>query len=154
MKPRYYHIRTLFASLWWLLAGVGARGTSCGKTLVRTEKARLTSPNYPLAYPPRIRCSYKVLPARPGVCAVLMSFEDLDIEGSPPNCERGDVFRVPSTGDSFCGVTPPDSLVLPLPQDGLGLEFSSDMERAGVGFALRLAQIPNSCPTDGEWHSF
>ncbi|KAM7305273.1 neuropilin-1-like [Ixodes scapularis] len=148
MGPCYRRSGALFAPLLWLLVGVGSRRRDCGDPVVRTAKARLTSPNYPLAYPAGVRCSYRVLPSWPGVCAVLLSFEDMDIEGTPPNCERGDVLRVPSTGDSFCGVTPPESLVLPLPQDGLTLEFSSDAERSGVGFALRLAQVPNSCPTD------
>lgn len=77
---------------------------NCGRTVVATPQGRIASPGYPLSYPPGSQCSYRIIPSGSRVCAALLRFEDLDLV-----CP-GDALTVPSTGDRFCGVNPPESL--------------------------------------------
>ncbi|KAH6948652.1 hypothetical protein HPB50_025647 [Hyalomma asiaticum] len=77
----------------------------CGKTLTRS--GRLTSPGYPMSYPPNVRCSYTLRPQGPGVCAIELKFDELDVDGHMPRCDAGDAVQLSSTGERFCGVEPP-----------------------------------------------
>ncbi|XP_077484976.1 procollagen C-endopeptidase enhancer 1-like [Amblyomma americanum] len=119
----------------------------CGKTLTRS--GRLTSPGYPMAYPPNVRCKYTLRPQGAGVCAVELKFEELDVDGHAPRCDAGDAVLLRSTGERFCGVEPPPPLVLPISAEGLQMEFYANGQTSGTGFALRLTQIENSCPKKG-----
>ncbi|KAH7983205.1 hypothetical protein HPB52_010169 [Rhipicephalus sanguineus] len=95
------------ASLLPLAVGLAllAFAESCGKTLTRS--GRLTSPGYPMSYPPNVRCSYTLRPQGPDVCAVELKFDDLDVDGHMPRCEAGDAVQLSSMGERFCGVEPP-----------------------------------------------
>lgn len=119
----------------------------CGKTLTRS--GRLTSPGYPMSYPPNVRCSYTLRPQGPGVCAVELKFEELDVDGHLPLCDAGDAVQLSSTGERFCGVEPPPPIVIPVSANGLRMEFYSNGQGSGTGFALQLTQIENSCPKKG-----
>ncbi|KAL3189700.1 hypothetical protein MRX96_021165 [Rhipicephalus microplus] len=85
----------------------------------------------------------------PGVCAVELKFDDLDVDGHMPRCEAGDAVQLGSTGERFCGVEPPPPIVIPITTEGLRMEFYSNGHRSGTGFALQLTQIENSCPKKG-----
>ncbi|XP_037510510.1 cubilin [Rhipicephalus sanguineus] len=137
------------ASLLPLAVGLAllAFAESCGKTLTRS--GRLTSPGYPMSYPPNVRCSYTLRPQGPDVCAVELKFDDLDVDGHMPRCEAGDAVQLSSMGERFCGVEPPPPIVIPITAEGLRMEFYSNGQRSGTGFALQLTQIENSCPKKG-----
>lgn len=148
MTTRYAHAAPfpLYLSVLMILVSRPAlqdESANCGRTVVATPQGRIASPGYPLSYPPGSQCSYRIIPSDSRVCAALLRFEDLDLV-----CP-GDALTVPSTGDRFCGVNPPESLVLPLPRQGLKMEFRSNERLAGTGFALRVTQLPDSCPDDG-----
>ena len=116
-------------------------GQECGPFGRYTQRhGRITSPQYPLEYRPRERCSWTIEIAPPNT-QVVLTVEEIDVPATPL-CRRGDRLLVSGRRDSeltplavFCGRQP----FLPYRVSGFSevvLDFRSDRTMQGRGFVL------------------
>ena len=123
----------------------------CGRTTFSRQTGVILSPQYPLAYPPSIRCSYTIS-VRPGHKLVLSPEEmNLPAEGK---CRVGDKiivrqhYRQQESEPLYvlCGSTLFDPIHI-TNSSAVSLEFSSDCHRSAAPsegkFKLRFEQIPD-----------
>ena len=116
-------------------------GQECGPFTRYTQRhGRITSPQYPLEYRPRERCSWTIEIAEPNM-QVVLTVEEIDMPATRL-CRRGDRLLVSGKRGSqltplavFCGRQP----FLPYRISGYNevvLMFSSDRTMQGKGFVL------------------
>lgn len=73
---------------------------NCNELILGDLKV-LTSPNYPVDYPPNTRCNYVVRRYSTDVCQVRLDYLNFDLEQSI-DC-RADYFHIDHTNEKFCG---------------------------------------------------
>jgi hypothetical protein len=113
------------------------------------EKEVITSPSYPLEYPPSTRCTYTINRFMPDVCFVRLRFINFDLEPSP-NCQS-DYLYLEGNNERLCKPSMTSSeRVLPIPPSGqVRLVFNSDAHVSRTGFKIMTEQIRNSCRPAG-----
>ncbi|KAJ8011899.1 hypothetical protein DPEC_G00063090 [Dallia pectoralis] len=111
----------------------------CGDNIVMTNANYLTSPGYPLSYPPSQNCMWVISAPEPNQKILINFNPHFDLEDRECKYDYVEVFnggdeRDPTLG-KFCGKIAPSPIISTGKQ--LLIKFVSDYETHGAGFSVR-----------------
>ncbi|XP_055948474.1 cubilin-like isoform X1 [Argiope bruennichi] len=119
-----------------------AAASSCGGNHTETEFS-LRSPGFPVQYPAKVKCDWRVFRRSESVCGLEFTFQTFDLEPSD-NCTY-DYFQVDQT--KLCGKINDGSVrVFMFAENETSLRFVSDNQNSRSGFDIRARQITTCSP--------
>ncbi|GFQ75093.1 cubilin, partial [Trichonephila clavata] len=119
-----------------------ARDSECGGNRTESEFS-LRSPGFPVQYPSKTKCDWKVVRRSGDVCGLELTFQTFDLEPSD-NCTY-DYLQVDQ--NRLCGKINDGSVrVFMFAENETALRFVSDNQNSRSGFDIRVRQITTCNP--------